>query len=112
MERELKKLHPMKIPEYIPAQDKVTTVETICLGDLALVGVKPELNCKSGIALGTFSPYRYTWVCTMVNGGAKYMAERDAYDNSKYEAMNSPFGNGAAEILLRKALGLLEEMKG
>ena len=60
----------MKIPEYIPAQDKVTTVETICLGDLALVGVKPELNCKSGIALGTFSPYRYTWVCTMVNGGA------------------------------------------
>ena len=60
MERELKKLHPMKIPEYIPAQDKVTTVETICLGDLALVGVKPELNCKSGIALGTFSPYRYT----------------------------------------------------
>ena len=112
MERELKKLHPMKIPEYIPAQDKVTTVETICLGDLALVGVKPELNCKSGIALGTFSPYRYTWVCTMVNGGAKYMAERDAYDNSKYEAMNSPFGKGAAEILLRKALGLLEKMKG
>lgn len=48
----------------------------------------------------------------MVNGGAKYMAERDAYDNSKYEAMNSPFGNRAAEILLRKALGLLEEMKG
>lgn len=112
MERELKKMHPMKTPEYIPAKDKVTTVEAICLGNLALVGVKPELNCKSGIALRTFSPYRHTLVCTMVNGGAKYMAERDAYDNSKYEAMNSPFGNGAAEILLRKALGLLEEMKG
>ena len=112
MERELKTLHPMKTKEYIPAKDKVTTVEAICLGNLALVGVKPELNCKSGIALRTFSPYRHTLVCTMVNGGAKYMAERDAYDNSKYEAMNSPFGNGAAEILLRKALGLLEEMKG
>lgn len=40
------------------------------------------------------------------------MAERDSYDRSTYEAMNSPFGKGAAEILMKETLGLLEQMKG
>lgn len=112
MERELKRLHPVKAPAYTAAEDKTTSVEAICLGNLALVGVKPELNCGTGVAIRTLSPYPHTLICTMVNGGAKYMAERDSYDRSTYEAMNSPFGKGAAEILMKETLGLLEQMKG
>ena len=81
MERELKRLHPVKAPAYTAAEDKTTSVEAICLGNLALVGVKAgaELrNRRSQFVL--FLHIAHTLICTMVNGGAKYMAERDAYD--------------------------------
>ena len=110
MEPQLKNLHPEKVPLYRNIQDRKTSVEVISIGNLALVGIRPELNCGSGVALKTLSPYAYTLVCTMVNGSSKYMAEKDSYDRSTYEAMNSPFGKGAAEILLRETLGLLEKM--
>lgn len=110
MEPQLKNLHPEKVPLYRSTQDRKTSVEVISIGNLALVGIRPELNCGSGVALKTLSPYAHTLVCTMVNGSSKYMAEKDSYDRSTYEAMNSPFGKGAAEILLRETLGLLEKM--
>lgn len=110
MERELAKLHPVKAMEYIPQGEKSVQVEVIKLGELALVGVKPELNCATATAIRCCSPFNRTLVCTMVNGAEKYMADRDSYDRFTYEAMNSPFGKGAAEILTRQALGLLESM--
>lgn len=111
MERELKKLHPVKNMEYKATEDVEIEVEILAMGNLALVGVKPELNCISAAALRTCSAYPYTLVCTMVNGASKYMADRDSYDRFTYEAMNSPFGKGAAEILVKQTLGLLETMK-
>ena len=110
MERELGKLHPVKKMEYVPEEERKVQVEVIKLGDLAFVGVKPELNCITAAAIRYCSPFRHTLVCTMVNGAQKYMADRESYDRFTYEAMNSPFGKGAAEILTRQALGLLESM--
>ncbi|MCM1123733.1 MAG: hypothetical protein NC416_14210 [Eubacterium sp.] len=110
MERELKKLHPVKQMEYIPSTDKEIEVEAVCIGELALVGVKPELNCCSGIAISEYSPFQNTLVCTMVNGASKYMADRNSYNRYTYEAINSPFGKGAAELLIRQSVALLEDM--
>ena len=110
MEPELKKLHPSKYVEYKASQDKDTAVEVVCLGNIALVGIKPELNCGSGVTLQTLSPYPHTLVCTMINGSMKYMAEKASYDRFTYEAMNSPFGKGAAEILIEESLKLLKKM--
>lgn len=112
MERDLKKLHPVKELEYIPTAEKEVEVEAVCVGELALVGVKPELNCCSSIAIGTCSPFQNTLVCTMVNGASKYMADQKSYERFTYEAMNSPFGKGAAELLAGQSLSLLESMKG
>ena len=111
MERDLKKLHPVKTAEYISAQDKETEAEAVCIGGIALLGVKPELNCCSGLAISAASPFRETLTCTMVNGAAKYMADQKSYDRFTYEAMNSPFGKGAAEILTRQSAALLESLK-
>lgn len=112
MERELKKLRPVREFVYLPAEERETEVEVVCVGDIALLGVKPELNCRTGVAISTCSPFADTWVCTMVNGGAKYMADKKSYDRFTYEAMNSPFGKGAAEMLAEQALSLLNELKG
>ena len=35
-----------------------------------------------------------------------------AYDRITYEAMNSPFARGSAELLGEKAVGLLRDMAG
>lgn len=110
MERELKKLHPVKETVYTPAEDKEIEVEAVCIGELALLGVKPELNCCSAVAIGAGSPFQNTLVCTMVNGASKYMADKKSYDRYTYEAMNSPFGKGAAELLMKQSVALLEEV--
>ena len=57
------------------------------------------------------SPFNQTMVMTMVNGGAKYMADSSAYERFTYEAMNSPFARGSAELLCEKAVELLRVMK-
>lgn len=111
MERDLKKLHPVRQTEYIPSMEKETEVEAVRIGELAFIGVKPELNCCSGIAISACSPFRDTLVCTMVNGASKYMADKKSYDRFTYEAMNSPFGKGALELLMKQSLSLLENLK-
>lgn len=111
MERDLKKLHPVKETTYIASADKEIEVEAVGIGDLALLGVKPELNCCTGVAISTCSPFQDTWVCTMVNGASKYMADKKSYDRYTYEAMNSPFGKGAAELLTKQSLLLLENLQ-
>ena len=55
------------------------------------------------------SPYPVTLTATLINGGAKYMADQSAYDRFMYEAVNSPFAPGAAEMLVREAAALLNK---
>jgi hypothetical protein len=47
----------------------------------------------------------------MVNGGAKYMADREGFAHISYAAQNGPFGLGAAELLSEHALAVLTEIK-
>ena len=50
------------------------------LGNVALVGVRPELSCQTGLNIKEQSPFPETMVLTMVNGGTKYMPDRGTYD--------------------------------
>jgi hypothetical protein len=47
----------------------------------------------------------------MVNGGQKYMADRESYDRMTYEAMNSIFGRGAAEQLRDSLRAIFQTLK-
>ena len=79
----------------------------LTLGEAQLVGVLPELNCVTAKAITQDHPLAR--VVTLFDGGAKYMADADSYDRITYEAMNSPFGKGAAERLTEAARALLEK---
>jgi hypothetical protein len=46
----------------------------------------------------------------MVNGGQKYMADWESYKRMSYEAMNSFFGEGSAEILCKIIRDKLNEL--
>ena len=81
------------------------------LGDLAILGMRPELSCRIGADIRRRSPFAETLVLTMVNGGAKCMADVEAYERSTYEAMNSRFAAGSAERLADRAVAMLEGVR-
>ena len=89
--------------------DKEQTIELFSLGDLAILGVKPELTYLTLKQIQAASPFAVTLVSTLINGGAKYMADQSAYDRCMYEAVNSPFAPGAAELLVKEAAALLKK---
>lgn len=109
MNRNLRELRPTHSCEWEPDGDKEQTIELFALGDLAIVGVKPELTCPTLKQIQAASPYPVTLTATLINGGAKYMADQSAYDRFMYEAINSPFAPGAAEMLVREAAALLNQ---
>ena len=108
MNRNLRELKPTRSCEWEPDGLKAQTIELLTVGGLAILGVKPELTAVTAAHILAVSPYRHTLVATMVNGGAKYMADRSAYDRCMYEAINSPFMPGAAEKLEIEAKKLFE----
>lgn len=99
-----------KTPNFQDNGTIQSNVEVLRIGQLALVGVKPELSASVGAAIRKNSPFALTMVATMVNGGAKYMADREGFAHISYAAQNSPFGLGAAELLGEQALSALRDM--
>jgi len=110
IEHDLSKLHPCHQYEYTPEGEREATLDVITIGDAAIVATQAELGTETGTRIRSASPYGRTIVATMVNGGAKYMPRRDAYEKNYYEAMNSPFAAGSAEQWEDRAIDLLKQM--
>ena len=108
MNRNLKELKPARNCVWEADGESVQPVSLLNLGDLAIIGVKPELTWATDRAIKHASPYPHTLVTTLVNGGAKYMGDKSVYERCMYEAQNSPFAPGAAEMLADAAISLLK----
>ncbi|MRW91465.1 hypothetical protein GJ699_15845 [Duganella sp. FT80W] len=102
---------PVASIEYQPAGQTTLPFVLLQLGGLALVGVQPELSASIGAQIRAASPYRQTLVATMVDGAAKYLPERQAYQRTTYEARSSPFAPGAAEAAATAIVAGLRKMK-
>lgn len=96
--------------EYTPQGSQRVDVVTMTLGDVALVGVKPEINTLTEAQLQAASPYAHTLVVSMVNGGQKYMPDRASYENATWEAQSSALMPGAAEAWVDEAVRVLRRM--
>ncbi len=107
----MNQLKPTKNYSFVPSTDKEVTVSIFTLGELAIVMLKPELNSITGYQIRDQSPYAVTIVATMVNGGQKYMADEQSYQRFTYEAMNSMFAQGSAEIVSQNVIAKLKELK-
>ena len=108
MNRNLHELKPTHHCKWEADGENEQPIAVLTLGDLALVGVRPELTYVTDQRIKRESPFRYTLAATLVNGGAKYMADRSCYDRCMYEAINSPFGPGAAERMAQTAVTMLQ----
>ncbi|MCD7098968.1 hypothetical protein [Stenotrophomonas sp. MMGLT7] len=101
---------PVTAFSYAPGEDTAMPVALLRIGDVALVGVQPELAASIGAKIRAGSPYPHTLVATMVDGAAKYMPDMRSYDRYTYEARSSPYARGAAEAAATAIVGLLQRM--
>lgn len=85
-------------------------VSAAVIGDLALVAVKPEVNCITALQLKKQSPYEHTVLLTFVNGDQKYMPDKENYDSGKPESENTGLARGGAERFVEVASELLRDM--
>jgi neutral ceramidase len=81
------------------------------IGDIALVGVQVELNAATGLDIKRRSPFAHTLVVTMVNGAAKYLPDATGYRDITYQAMNSSYAPGGAELLAARIVADLRKLK-
>ncbi|WP_099467598.1 alkaline ceramidase [Konateibacter massiliensis] len=86
-------------------------LEIIFIGEIAIVALQPEICSQTAYEIRKESPFSVTMVFTMVNGGAKYMADEKSYERITYEAMNSKFAKGSAEIVRDKILEMLKNKR-
>lgn len=100
-------LHATKAYKYQKNGQVETPISVLTLGDIAFIAVQPELCSITASEIRKASPYTVTFVMTMVNGIAKYMADEKSYERMSYEAMNSGFWKGSAELLRDEAIRIL-----
>lgn len=103
-------MEPRKLPDFRPDGEQEVAAQAIILGDLALVGLRPELNAVTEEQLQEASPFPCTLVLSMVDGGQKYMPDRASYDKITWEAQSAPFMPGAAEAWVEETVRLLERL--
>lgn len=110
MERNLSKLKPTRIAEFEHEGSKELSVYAAKIGQFQLVGVQPEIDGITGMEIRKTFPNHCSAVAIMVNGGDKCMPEAAAYEQVKYQSLNSPFMPGSAERLRDTAIELLKSI--
>jgi hypothetical protein len=103
-------LHPTTSYEFRPSGFEVVPFSVMRLGDIVLIGLQAELSSVTGLSVKARSPFSRTLIMTMVNGGAKYMADAASYDRITYAAMNSRYARGSAETVANTVLALLSTL--
>ena len=92
-------------------------VSAMQVGDMGFFGLIPEICQAQAEYIETNSPFAVTMVSTFTNsgpeerGGGKYMGEASYYDKVTFQALNTMFYRGAAEMMANAAVDLLNEIK-
>jgi neutral ceramidase len=93
-----------------PGKEVKLDVFVLAIGDVALVGFKPEINYATSMQLKEASPFETTLLCSMINGGFKYMPDQSSYDRATWEAQRAGLMPGAAEKFVEVAAGILKNI--
>ncbi|MBQ7828274.1 MAG: hypothetical protein IJ386_08425 [Clostridia bacterium] len=85
-------------------------VQTVVLGDTAIVGLQGEHFVEYGLAIKAGSPYKKTYVFCLSGGSLPgYVYTPDAVNDGGYEVGNSTFTPDAGAVIVNTALDLLNK---
>jgi hypothetical protein len=102
--------------DELPGLDKQTTVPiTITVShignDVAFIGFNVEMFTEIGLAIKQGSPFKHTFIITHCNGSSGYLPVAKLYKEGGYEINSTHFAFGSDDIVVRKALRMLYELK-
>jgi len=80
------------------------------VGDIAFVGIGCEVLTEIGMRIKAASPYKRTFVITHCNGAAGYLPPAELYIEGGYEIKSSPFAPDAADMVVKQAVKMLNEL--
>lgn len=79
--------------------------------DVAFVGFNVEMLTEIGMAIKAGSPFEHTFVITHCNGSSGYLPPAGLYKEGGYEITSTRFEIGSAELVVKKALRMLYDLK-
>ena len=79
--------------------------------DIAFIGFSVEMLTEIGMKIKSGSPFKYTFLITHCNGSSGYLPPSGLYKEGGYETTSTPFEIGSGELVARKALRMLYDLK-
>ena len=93
-------------PEAFPL-----TVTGVAIGNVALTGIPGEPFNGIGLGIKKAEGWDLILPCCLTNGCDGYFPMQDAYDEGGYEARSSNYKAGAAEIIIKEGVTLLDSLR-
>jgi neutral ceramidase len=79
--------------------------------DVAFIAFNVEMLTEIGMAIKEGSPFKYTFIITHCNGSSGYLPLSELYNEGGYEINSTHFAIGSDEIVIKKALRMLYDLK-
>lgn len=94
---------PVTTYDFTPTGTATAPLWIFRLGSAVFVGASPELSTDTALDIREACGFRYAFVASMFEGGAKNMADRWNYAHVTYAAVDSGYAPGSAEKLAKQA---------
>lgn len=94
-------------PETVPVNITVARIGN----DAAFVGFNVEILTEIGMEIKKGSPFKHTFVITHCNGYSGYLPPAELYKEGGYEITASRFEIGSSDMVVRKALRMLYDLR-
>ena len=79
--------------------------------DVAFVGFNVEMLTEIGMEIKSGSPFKNTFIITHCNGSSGYLPPAELYKEGGYEVTSTRFEIGSSEMVVKKALRMLYDLK-
>ena len=94
-------------PKSVPVTITAAHIGT----DVAFIGFNVEMLTEIGMAIKAGSPFKHTFIITHCNGASGYLPPAALYKEGGYEVTATHFAIGSDEIVIKKALRMLYDLK-
>jgi neutral ceramidase len=94
-------------------EERITWVQAILIGDVAIVGVPAEFFTVLGQDIKRRSPFRYTYVAELANDWIGYLPDKNGFELGGYQTwmgLHSYAAVGTGERVVDAVVGLLDEL--
>ena len=86
-------------------------IKTMAIGEVGIVFAPYEMSGANGKQIKQASPYENTFIVACSEDIIGYVASQDAYNHNSYEAWSSWLTEGSGELLAKRYVQVLEQMK-